>query len=271
VRRLELRRRLRLFRHLSKRDLVRGRRVLRLEGAVLEVPAERVWAYSDGTYWEKDVLPWLQRAATAIERPVFYDIGANCGHYTVALAPAVRAVFAFEPIQATYAVLARNIARNRLTNVTPLRIALGDSNGETTFFVYSSSGRSSAIPEASAPERRERVQVATLDRLLEQGKLEPPDLIKIDTEGSELSVLRGAAGILSAFSPILMLEFHPEKAREAGYGFEDLGHELERYSYSVFTLSDLSGGRSPSRDLDPTGSGPNQVGNVLALPPGRSL
>jgi FkbM family methyltransferase len=244
-----------------------------MNGSVLEIPAERAWAYADGAYYEKNVMHWLRVVATAIERPVFYDIGANCGQYAVFLASTADRVFAFEPIQSTYAVLERNIVRNGLANVTPLRLALGDAKGKAPFFLYSSSGLSSAIPPPPGvfAEAQEEVEVATLDELLDDGKVLPPDLMKIDVEGSELFVLRGARRTIGEFSPILVLEFDPEKARAAGYSLAEIQAELSRSSYLVFGLSDPFKGDAGDTRLHSLDEGLEQAGNLIALPPGRLL
>jgi FkbM family methyltransferase len=267
----EIRLRIRIFWHASKRDLIRGRRVFRLDGAALEVPAERAWAYADGAYYEKNVLHWLRRAAAAIERPVFYDVGANCGQYAVALASAARSVYAFEPIGAIYAVLERNIARNGLANVTPLPLALGAERGRATFFLYSSSGLSGAIERDERPEGEEEVEVATVDGLLEAGELLPPDIVKIDTEGTELFVLQGARNTIREFAPILVLEFDPEKAQAAGYSLAELRAELAGCSYEVFGLSDPFTGDARDTRLHPLEGDPEQIANLIAIPPGRVL
>jgi len=271
MRLVEIRRRLRIYRHASKRELIRGRRVFRLNGSSLEVPAERAWAYADGTYYEKNVLHWLRRAAAAIEAPVFYDVGANCGQYTVTLASAAKSVYAFEPIQATYAVLERNIARNGLTNVTPFRLALGDAGGRATFFLYSSSGLNSAVPRRERPTGKEEVEVVTVDELLDEKQVQPPDLVKIDTEGSELFVLQGARRMIRAFSPVVFLEFDPEKTCAAGYSFADIQDELSRYSYSIFGLSDPFTGDPQDTTLHRLDGASEHPGNLVAIPPGRVL
>jgi FkbM family methyltransferase len=260
--RFELRRRVRLLRRLSKRDLLLGRRVVRLNGALLEIPPERGWAYADGTYWEKDVLPYLKRAAATVEDAVFYDVGANCGHYTVALAPSVGTVFAFEPVEKTFAVLQRNVKRNNLSNVELLRLALGDETGKTTFYLYGSSGLSSSIKGPVSAESEEQVCIAKLDALFEAGRLPPPDVIKIDTEGGELFVLRGARTLLKKALPILLLEFHAVQAQIAGYDLGDIRRELGALAYTLFDL-----------DGYPTPLAADEAlkGRVLALPPGRNL
>jgi FkbM family methyltransferase len=223
----------------------------------LEIPRERWWAYADGTYWEKDVLPALEGAlATLGDQVIFWDVGANCGHYVVALAPRVRSVYAFEPIRSTFEVLERNIVRNDLSNVDPLRVALGESEGPAIFNLFESSGKSSAFA-ASGVQGQEEVVVRTVDGLVDDGVVLPPGLIKIDTEGGELSVLRGARRVLNDLSPIVVLEFHREESAIAGYSLGDLVRELSASSYSVSTLPDGN---------DPMKSGAYYSGALLATP-----
>src|SRR6266540_4425061 len=74
---------LRTFWHLSKRDLLLGRRAVKVDRCVLEVPNDMAWAFPDGTYYEKNVIHWFERALTGLGHPVVYDIGANYGFYSL--------------------------------------------------------------------------------------------------------------------------------------------------------------------------------------------
>lgn len=80
--------------------------------------------------------------------------------------------------------------------------------------------------------QRYKVELTTLDKIANnQGRL--PDVLKIDVEGSELAVLRGARGLFESSRPVILLEFHSptlaacggELLRHYGYGFFQMGEK----------------------------------------------
>jgi FkbM family methyltransferase len=144
----------------------------------------------------------------------FVDVGANHGYFTVLAArlvgPSGR-VIAFEPNPPVLAQLQEHLRRNTLTNVTPEPLALSDTIGSLTFFVSScptNSGLSSSVPEDDAFERgvldRNRtiqVSATTFDDWNRSQGVGRIDLMKIDVEGGESSVLRGMAETFAELPP----------------------------------------------------------------------
>lgn len=125
-------------------------------------------------------------------KDAFLDIGANVGSYTVLASGVCGArTIAFEPDPLGAARLARNVAENALDRRVSIReLALGETCGETAF----TTGRDTMNRRTDARDSRaERVTLATLDS--EIGMIEPA-LMKIDVEGFETQVLRGASRTL---------------------------------------------------------------------------
>lgn len=137
---------------------------------------------------------------------VALDIGANVGFYTllssVLVGPQGR-VYAFEPVPRNLEYLRRHVNLNRLENVEILSLALGETSGEAWFddTLGDSQGKLSSTG-------RLRVQVATLDDLVVSGRVQPPDVLKIDVEGAEAAVLRGALQLLDRHHPRIFLATH---------------------------------------------------------------
>jgi FkbM family methyltransferase len=136
---------------------------------------------------------------------VFYDIGANVGAYTLVAfrhTHGRRSIVAFEPAFATFATLCENLAINQCgETVIPLNVALTERTGVLTFnFSDTTSGAAlhavgdpiSQDGESFRPVYVQPVLAYRLDDLIEQMDLPAPNHIKIDVDGAEPSILRGA-------------------------------------------------------------------------------
>ena len=144
------------------------------------------------------------------------DAGANVGLLTIPLAQAVGEsgrVLAFEPSGSTAGRLRENIRRNELANVTVVEAALGRTAGE---------GRLELAPDAAyntltalGTEGTVPVRIATLDAVWEEEGRPELSVLKIDVEGSELDVLRGATTVLRSCRPTVMVELAEPAARRA--------------------------------------------------------
>jgi FkbM family methyltransferase len=263
-----------LARRLSKRDLAAGRRVLRVGACLMEVPAERAWAFPGGAYYERNIDYWFERLLGETRPAVVYDVGANIGYYALRAAQAgAQHVYAFEPASATFDVLKRNLSRNRLGSATALRYAVSDTVGEGRLTLYDSSGINTLTPrQESEPYAgvtgTESVEVVTLDMLVGERGLMPPSVLKIDVEGSELAVLRGARVLLEQARPHVIVEYNYDAAHELGYDFEDLSSELRRTQLQVFALvHPLRGDPSDTTLYAPAALPPQRVGALVAIEP----
>jgi FkbM family methyltransferase len=155
-----------------------------------------------------------QRKIRELVRPgmLCWDVGANVGFYTLLLAELVGAggrVFAFEPVPRNVELLRRHVEMNRCQNVRILPCALGDSDGEAEFDPGPDTSRGRIA--AGGPLK---VPCSRADTLLAAGEVEAPDVIKIDVEGTEADVLRGACGAMVR-RPMVFLATHGETAHWA--------------------------------------------------------
>jgi FkbM family methyltransferase len=163
--------------------------------------------------YHRTVLPYgidfmldIERLSRAWGVPIctFLDVGANEGQTsTSALSsfPDAR-IFAFEPHPVTFSRLVQRLGGE--PRVAAYNLALSNANGFAPFFEYSSSTLNSLIPDAQYPVRKGvaareiTVQCRTLDEFCSQHRIQTIDVLKIDTEGCELVVLKGAQQLLSA-------------------------------------------------------------------------
>lgn len=155
-----------------------------------------------------------------------WDIGANVGYYTLMFSRLVGdggRVYAFEPSPRNFGFLARHVAINDRINVTAYPYALADYEGKATF-----EERSINTTSQFSMDGNVTVPVRSLDNLIERGDVTIPSHIKIDVEGAELGVLRGATRLLSVHRPIVFLATHGlAMYHECGEFLRDLGYVVD--------------------------------------------
>ena len=143
------------------------------------------------------------------------DIGAHIGTFTTAWAPRVQTVYSFEPQPETFATLKENI--KPFDNVVAYNTAISDYIGEARMSLNASTINDIHCTDESYAI----VPVTTLDSILPRA-----DFLKIDVEGEEIKVLRGAKDLLSKYKPKIAMEVHSEdnltSAKEilVGYGYD---------------------------------------------------
>jgi len=139
------------------------------------------------------------------------DVGANIGVYSLRAARAGCArVLALEPDPSTFARLTRHIRLNRADAVIPLAVAAGAEPGRAIYRRGSASttGRLLRLRESSSTNAVEFVvEIEPLARLLDRHGFNTVNLLKIDVEGDEAEVLKGAAPALARIERVVM-EFH---------------------------------------------------------------
>jgi len=169
--------------------------------------ARALWAYE----------PSKVAALTSLlpEGGTFIDVGANKGDFTILAADTVGPtgrVLALEPESTNVEWLTRSVERNRFNNVTIEAAAASDHVGEATLFLGKTSGHHSLVtePKFSNSTGTTTVPVRPLDDIVAAHGITSVDVIKIDVEGAEEQVLRGASALLSGNAPmVILLDLHP--------------------------------------------------------------
>jgi FkbM family methyltransferase len=154
---------------------------------------------------EENLISWFKQYTKPDK--VFIDAGSHIGTYTVQLANSCKYVHAFECKKLTYYSLCGNIFMNNLENVTAHQYALGSYKHEAELKTISTDGGSSSLIQwpTHADDKvlyREKVNVVTIDDF----EFEDVGLIKIDVEGCELDVLKGAKCTVDKWKPTIMYE-----------------------------------------------------------------
>ena len=156
------------------------------------------------------------------------DIGANAGFYTLGLARLVGAggrVLAFEPLPRNVWKIRRHLTLNHVTNVVLHDCALSDVTGTLRFSEGESDFTGKIWDEGGDLE----VPSVRLDQFLQEQSLPDPGLLKIDVEGAEDRVLKGARELLHRAHPVLVLALHgPEQKTRCfeilrAFGYRVLG------------------------------------------------
>lgn len=156
---------------------------------------------------------------------VVYDIGANVGYFSLlaaVLAGPEGQVYAFEPLPRNIEFLRKHINLNKLDTIEVIEAAVSDHSGEAAFDL----GASSAMGHL-ADSGEIFVRMVAMDEMLMSGEIQPPDYIKVDVEGAEYEVLKGARGILEKYHPTLFLDTHQREAHRPTIALlEELGYEF---------------------------------------------
>ena len=225
-----------------------------------EVPADMAWAFEGGEFVERDVTALFDELMAETATGAVYDVGANCGWFAVRAARAGRAVRAFEPVPATAEYAERNLGRIAGADVRVVRAAVADAPGSATIHLYSSSGNNSLHERTLPPGHPLRrtgdieVSVVRLDDLVGNEGFPAPALIKIDVEGAELAVLRGARETLARHRPVMVMEWAESTSRDAGHARAAIVAELRGVVYTALAITPEGDHVDPDRVGDECGT-----------------
>jgi len=168
---------------------------------------------------------------------VFLDVGANIGSYTIlASAVAGASTIALEPVPSTFTHLKNNVSINNIENLVTLRNSGAGARNATLKFTRNHDTVNHVVSEGEEERDTVEVPVLTVNEICAQ---RIPFLIKIDVEGFEMEVLRGASEILSNNNlQALIIELNGSCQR---YGVKEeeiheliLGYGFQPYQYKPF-------------------------------------
>ena len=167
----------------------------------------------------------------------FVDVGAHIGSIIASVQHHDRTI-KIVAVEASPEKVVR--LRCHFPDVKIFDCAVGDSEGEISFFVNNSQSGFSSLgrPDESNDSIQEiTIPIKKLDSLISP---EGVDVIKIDVEGAELGVIRGGSELLSKGRPIIMFESAPAKEDGLGYTREDLWRHLSNLDYLILLPNRLA-------------------------------
>ena len=193
-------------------------------GGLIEASGE-IWVLSE----------IVAKACMKVPAPVVFDVGANVGDYSLllrGLLPTVT-VYAFEPSKSVYRLLANTITEAHADGqIKPYNFGFSDSERTVEFYSYTVEGNDASV--LSSIDQRlptqvldvqtqgsEEIQVRTIDGFCQAEGIDRIDFLKLDVEGHELAVLRGATRMLTAGRiPMIQFEFGPANIYSRTYFYD---------------------------------------------------
>jgi FkbM family methyltransferase len=151
--------------------------------------------------------------AITVDGGVFYEIGSNVGYFAIEMIERSNGrvrVIAFEPQDSLVTAIECSKRINRHgEQLTVVNALVGDRDGDVKFFLAPATIHSSAVNDSNRPVRSVISKtMVSLDRQVSDSGMIPPDSIKLDVEGSEHLVFRGAYQVLRETKPHIYLEYH---------------------------------------------------------------
>lgn len=154
---------------------------------------------------------------------VIFDIGANIGMHTILFSKLASSgmVFAFEPTS-TYTMLINNIQFHNLKNIQTYKMAVGSEPGTYNATLWKL---------FNVEVEQNKYDFISIDDFVSKKELLRIDLLKIDTDGYEESILMGALYVLRHFKPFIIIE--TSKSPNSGQNFEKIKHFLENLRFQI--------------------------------------
>ena len=189
------------------------------------------------------------RAIGRLLRPgdTAFDVGANIGSHSIVMSRCVGAagrVFAFEPVAATAWLMRENLALNKVDNVQLSTVAVSEGPGtlemnlyDQRYSAWNSFGRASF--DGIVPIDTAMVKVECLDDVVRERSVEHIQFLKIDVEGFEIDVLKGARSILAADSvDCLSFEISEVPLRASGHSAAEVFEFLASLGYDCYKFDE---------------------------------
>ena len=166
--------------------------------------------YVSGYWLGQYELPLQEALAKAVTPGMtVFDIGANAGFFSLIAArlagPPGKCV-AFDPLPENVASVREQLALNRFAHGEVVEGAVGGRNGRASISFHLSNNSMAHLGTAGSGETTIEVELVTVDEAVR--RFGRPHVVKVDVEGAELEVLRGAKGLLAESPPTWILEVH---------------------------------------------------------------
>jgi FkbM family methyltransferase len=194
------------------------------------------WSGITGKYEGKSLETWIKLAKNS---NVIFDVGANTGVFALAASssnPNAK-VFAFEPLNAVYKKLEKNISLNNL-DIIPVKKALSNTNGKQKIYIsdnshdYWASLSVQRLKDFSA-SKEEEIEKTDFVTFVESIELKKVDLLKIDVEYHEVEVLEGMRNYIEKWKPDMLIEIVDDETADK------INKMIDGLNYKFFDINDV--------------------------------
>ena len=233
----------RILYHLLRGILRGDHRLIRRQGITYEIDLSEGIDLSLFIFGNFQNYVTHNRYVNLKDEAIVFDIGSNIGSMTLPFAKVASRghVYAFEPTEYAYHKLIKNISLNPklAERITPVQLFLSDqTKSEHQIKAYSSwrvngSALNTHPVHGGSIKSAVSVPSVTLDDYCEENKIETIHLIKIDTDGHELNVLKGALRTLKKCLPYVIFEIGLYVMKEQEIEFDDYYTYLNKIGYSL--------------------------------------
>jgi FkbM family methyltransferase len=167
-----------------------------------------------------------------------FDIGANIGIYSLIASNKIKKegkVFSFEPSDWAYKRLLHNIKFSKYSNIIINNTGIADNTGELKFYVCEDDAYNSI---GNTPMKNiigvNTINVFSLDDYVSMNNIKKVDIIKVDTEGAEFLVFKGAEKTLKKHAPIIFFEYNPHAVKGFNYSSLDAINLIKSHGYRCY-------------------------------------
>ena len=230
------------------RLLGRTEQIVRIEGSLMKLNLKDRGIHTDlfiSRMREPQATAYLQQ----IMKPdwAVVEVGANIGYYALMEARRVKTVYAIEPDATNYKNLTQNVQLNSCGNIRLFNTAIGDHKGLVDFHLAGNCNLSRVAAKGAGASVQ--VPITTLDGFVDNFVDNAQvDFLRMDVEGYEIAILRGADKVLRACKPQMFIEVHRNLLRDYGSSQLELMELLADYGYYI-TKSFVLGRNGPSGSI----------------------
>lgn len=185
---------------------------------------------------------------------VFLDIGANIGYYTIIAGVIVGAqgkVLAFEPDSHNFNMLKENVRLNKLTNVVAVNAAVSDVGGRGYIYLSDDNMGDHHIYDCGGNRKRDEIDIVAGGDFI-SNKIDRLNFIKIDTQGSEVLILRGLAPQIreNRSDLSMVIEFWPYGLRQSGTSAYELTDMINQFNLPICVIDHIGHHLFPVTTVD---------------------
>ena len=207
-----------------------------VNGFDLRMPVRYFRYYKDG--YESENFEYYRQTIKKDDHVI--DIGGHIGLQAVVFSKLASngKVYVFEPAPNTYAIITKTIKINDLHDrITVFKEAVSDKRGVTSFFINDTplADNANSLVQHRLDKKLVEVKVPliSIDEFIAENKISKIDFIKVDAEGAELDVLKGAVKCFADFKPKMTLGLHPSPIKQKGDSLAEIFDLLKNYNYSI--------------------------------------